>query len=110
MFLKAHRQCGTVKTHLVPEAESAFKPHPAEANSMQCSFIGVSETANRREMLLNKIFAVVSEDKFIILYFDFRFRGSGIIGILQELRKHMPGTLHLLEKLPPWASKGFIRL
>ena len=98
---KANRQGLREQLDAVSEAEDALEPKTPEPDRVQGFLVRVAETAERRKVFLREILAVVLEYECSILDAHCGFRRTRVIGVLQEFRKNVPGTLDLLEKLMP---------
>src|SRR5208283_4324067 len=85
----------------ITQAKRAFEADTAETDSMQSPFVGISEAAERCEMLFSEVFTIVGENEVSILNTHRGFCCSGVVRVLKKLRKNMPGALHLPEKLMP---------
>ena len=68
------------------EAEGALKPYSPETDRVQRSLIGIAKPAQRCEVVVDEIFAVVLEYKNLILNSDTGLRRPGIVGVLEKFR------------------------
>jgi hypothetical protein len=67
------------------ETEGALEPYSTKANRVKRSLVGVSEPAQRLEMIVSEVFAVVLKLKNPGLDFYLGFCCASVIGILKEL-------------------------
>lgn len=77
---------------------------------MERPFVGIAESAERREVFFGEVLAVVGECEDAGINAHGCVCRTGIVCILKQLGEDVAGTLNLLEELMPWTGKFWIRL
>ncbi|MER8954550.1 hypothetical protein NKH98_17780 [Mesorhizobium sp. M0833] len=103
-------QCRRKQLDPIAQAEGALEADPSEADRVKRALVGVTEPADRREVSLDEILAIVLEHKTIVFDRHARLAGASIVGVLKQLGKDMARALHLLEQLMPRTRKFWVRL